>query len=251
MQRICLDLLEQLTARTIVKPYHQIPIQDCGERLIPIPANSLSLRIPHPYVKLGAEYGDRSPYSLRQGVVQALLEAQFSLEKRYIGWKIEIYDAYRPVGVQQYMVNYTFNSLVKELELNEDRLTAQQRQDLWTRVYRLWAAPSLNRQMPPPHSTGGAVDVTIINDLGEALDMGGEIDELSERSHPEYYISDQDGESQQYHFNRQLLNRAMTNAGFIRHPKEWWHFSLGDQMWAWLYNQKHPTDIQPARYGRV
>jgi hypothetical protein len=95
-----------------VKPYHQIPIKDCGERLIAIPTNSLSLEIPHPYIKLGAEYGNKSPYYLRQGVVQALLEAQFLLEKRYPGWKIKVYDAYRPVGVQQYMVNYTFNSLV-------------------------------------------------------------------------------------------------------------------------------------------
>jgi zinc D-Ala-D-Ala dipeptidase len=234
-----------------VKPYHQIPIKDCGERLIAIPTNSLALELPHPYVKLGAEYGNKSPHCLRQGVVQALLEAQFLLEKRYPGWKIKVYDAYRPVGVQQYMVNYTFNSLVKDLELREHQLSAQQRQELWGKVYQLWAAPSLDRTMPPPHSTGAAVDVTIINDLGEALDMGGEIDELSERSHPDYYVSDQDGDSQQYQFNRQLLGRVMTNSGFIRHPQEWWHFSLGDQMWAWLHNQKHPTDIAIARYGRV
>jgi zinc D-Ala-D-Ala dipeptidase len=234
-----------------LKPYHQIPIKDCGERLINIPTNSLLVELPHPYVKLGAEYGNKSPYCLRQGVVRALLEAQFLLEKRYPGWKIKVYDAYRPVGVQQQMVNYTFNSLVKELNLYEHQLSAQQRQDLWSRVYQLWAAPSLDRTMPPPHSTGAAVDVTIVNDLGEPLDMGGEIDELSARSHPDYYISDQDGESQQYQFNRQLLSRIMTNSGFIRHPQEWWHFSLGDQMWAWLHNQQHPTNIAIARYGRV
>ncbi|MEO1670502.1 MAG: M15 family metallopeptidase [Cyanobacteria bacterium J06631_2] len=234
-----------------MKPYHQIPIQDCGERLIQIPTSSLSLELPHPYVKLGAEYGNKSPYCLRQGVVQALLEAQFLVEKRYPGWKIKVYDAYRPVGVQQYMVNHTFNSLVKELDLREHQLSAQQRQELWSKVYRLWAAPSLDRKMPPPHSTGAAVDVTIVNDLGEALDMGGEIDELSERSHPEYYISDRDGDSQQYQFNRQLLYRVMTNSGFRQHPQEWWHFSLGDQMWAWLHNQEHPTDIAISRYGRV
>ena len=234
-----------------MKPYHQIPIKDCGEPLSPIPLDSFSIELPHPYVKLGAEYGDKSPYCLRQGVVQALLEAQFLIEKRHPHWKIRIYDAYRPVGVQQYMVNYTFNSLVKNLELQEEQLSAQQRQDLWNRVYRLWAAPSLDKNMPPPHSTGGAVDVTIINEQGTMLDMGGDIDELSERSHPDYYLSDQDGDNQQYHFNRQLLNRVMTNAGFCRHPGEWWHFSLGDQMWAWQHNQNNPHDIAIARYGRV
>lgn len=234
-----------------MKPYHQIPIKDCGEQLIPIPLDTFDLELPHPYVKLGAEYGTKSPYCLRQGVVQALLEAQFLIEKRYPQWKIRIYDAYRPVGVQQYMVNYTFNSLVKSMSLHEELLSAQQRQNLWNRVYKIWAAPSLNKNMPPPHSTGGAVDVTIVNEQGEILDMGGEIDELSERSHPDYYLSDQDGDSQQYHFNRQLLNRAMTNAGFYRHPGEWWHFSLGDQMWAWQHNQNEPSAKAIARYGRV
>jgi len=149
------------------------------------------------------------------------------------------------------MVNYSYNSLVKNLELQEEQLSAQQRQDLWNRVYRIWAAPSLDQKMPPPHSTGGAVDVTIVNQQGVKLDMGGEIDELSERSHPDYYLSDQDGDNQQYHFNRQLLNRAMTNAGFYQHPGEWWHFSLGDQMWAWQHNQNNPTAQAIARYGRV
>lgn len=234
-----------------MKPYYQIQIKDCGERLIAIPLDSFSVELPHPYVKLGAEYGAKSPYCLRQGVVEALLQAQFLIEKRYPQWKIQIYDAYRPVGVQQFMVNYTFNSLVKDLELQEEQLSAQQRQDLWNRVYRLWAAPSLDHKMPPPHSTGAAVDVTIVNEQGERLNMGGEFDELSERSHPDYYVSDQDGDSQQYHFNRQLLYRAMTNAGFCRHPEEWWHFSLGDQMWAWQHNQHHPSAKAIARYGRV
>jgi zinc D-Ala-D-Ala dipeptidase len=234
-----------------VKPYHQISIQECNEPLIAIPLGRFAVELPHPYVKLGAEYGDKSPYCLRQGVVKALLEAQFLLEKRHHQWKIKIYDAYRPVGVQQFMVNYTYNSLVKSLNLNEEQLSAQQQQDLWGRVYELWAAPSLDKKIPPPHSTGAAVDVTIVDDQGKVLDMGGEIDELSERSQPNYYWSDRDGENQQYHFHRQLLHRIMTKSGFCRHPGEWWHFSLGDQMWAWLHNQANPTANAVARYGRV
>ncbi|MDJ0572508.1 MAG: M15 family metallopeptidase [Pleurocapsa sp. MO_192.B19] len=234
-----------------MKPYHQIKIEECGEPLVAIPLSNFAIELPHPYVKLGAEYGEKSPYCLRQGVIQALLEAQFLLEKRQPKWKIKIYDAYRPVGVQQFMVNYTFNSLVKNLNLKEQQLSAQQRQDLWGKVYQLWAAPSIDKQMPPPHSTGAAVDVTIVDQDGLTLNMGGEIDELSERSQPNYYLSDRDGDRQQYHFHRQLLNRVMTNAGFCRHPGEWWHFSLGDQMWAWLRNQNNPTETVIARYGRV
>ena len=234
-----------------MRPYHQIPIEDCGEPLIAIPIKNFALELPHPYVSLGAEYGDKSPYCLRQGVVQALLEAQFLLEKRYPHWKIKVYDAYRPVSVQQFMVNYTYNSLLKSHNLQEQQLSPQQRQEFWNQVYQLWAAPSLDKTMPPPHSTGAAVDVTIIDAEENSLDMGGNIDELSERSHPDYYISDRDGDNQHYQFNRQLLNRVMTNAGFCRHPGEWWHFSFGDQMWAWLHNQDRPTNKAIARYGRV
>ena len=234
-----------------MKPYHQVPIQECNEPLIAIPLNNFAIELPHPYVKLGAEYGNNSPYCLRQGVVQALLEAQFLLEKRFPDWKIKIYDAYRPVGVQQFMVNHTYNSLLKELNLREQQLSAQKRQDLWGQVYSLWAPPSLDQKMPPPHSTGAAVDVTIANERDENLSMGGEIDELHKRSHPDYYVSDQDGDNQQYQFNRQLLNRIMTNAGFCRHPGEWWHFSLGDQMWAWTHNLQNGQGQLAARYGRV
>jgi len=234
-----------------VKPYHQVPIQDCNEPLIAIPLNNFAVELPHPYVKLGANYGDNSPYCLRKGVVQALLEAQFLLEKRFPDWKIKIYDAYRPVGVQQFMVNHTYNCLLKELNLREQQLSAQKRQDLWSQVYSIWAAPSLDQKMPPPHSTGAAVDVTIANERDENLNMGGDIDELNQRSHPDYYVSGEDGDNQQYQFNRQLLNRVMTNAGFYRHPGEWWHFSLGDQMWAWTHNQNNANSQVAARYGRV
>jgi D-alanyl-D-alanine dipeptidase len=43
----------------------------------------------------------------------------------------------------------------------------------------------------------------------------------------------------------------MESAGFLRHPGEWWHFSLGDQLWAWLYNQRNPESSMIARYGRI
>jgi D-alanyl-D-alanine dipeptidase len=43
----------------------------------------------------------------------------------------------------------------------------------------------------------------------------------------------------------------MVNAGFQPHPNEWWHFCLGDQMWAWLVNQQDPAKGARARYGTV
>jgi D-alanyl-D-alanine dipeptidase len=37
----------------------------------------------------------------------------------------------------------------------------------------------------------------------------------------------------------------MAAAGFARHPNEWWHFSLGDQLWAWSQGEAQ------AIYGRL
>ncbi|MGV2832106.1 M15 family metallopeptidase [Myxosarcina sp. GI1(2024)] len=234
-----------------MKPELQIPIQECGEPLIPIPLKYFAVESPHPYQKLGAQYGNKSPYYLRQGVVAALLQAQSLLTKEHPRWQLKIFDAYRPLAVQQFMVDYTFNTLIAQCELNPSELSPQQCQDLWDRVYQLWAVPSDDPATPPPHSTGSAIDLTIVDEMGNDLNMGGEIDELSERSHPDYYAGDRHTESEQYQLHRQLLNKVMSEAGFCRHPREWWHFSLGDRMWAWLNQRENSAFTAIARYGRV
>ena len=230
-----------------MRPYYQIPIIECGEPLVKIPLELFAVESPHPYQKLGANYGGHSPYYLRQSVVENLIQAQNNLQLLCPNWYIQIFDAYRPVAVQQFMVDYSFGEALRERGLTEKELSPQQREDVWKLVYEIWAVPSLDMKTPPPHSTGAAVDITLINDLGEVVDMGSPIDEMSDRSHPEYYTHSH----QEYDANRQLLRDIMLKAGFQRNPREWWHFSFGDQMWAWLYNQSHPENMMTARYGRL
>ncbi len=233
------------------KPYSQIPIQDCDEPLVAISLEKFAVLQPHPYEKLGANYDGKSPYCLRQGVLNALLEAQNYLQQTQPRWKMQIFDAYRPIAVQQFMVDYTFASLLAEQSLSREALSIEQSEAIYQKVYHIWAIPSRDRATPPPHSTGAAVDLTLVDETGNPLDMGGEIDELSARSHPDYYADRSDSQSQQYHARRQLLDEMMQKAGFYRHPGEWWHFSWGDQMWAWQYNLDHPHQQAIARYGRV
>ncbi len=231
-----------------MKPYQQIPILECGEPLVPIPLELFAVESPHPYAKVGAPYGERSPYYLRESVVKSLVAAQNHLQQRYPDWRIQIFDAYRPVEVQQFMVDYTFSETARSQQLNPDNLTEQQRSEILEQVYQIWAVPSFDLATPPPHSTGAAVDVTLVDERGNAVDMGSPIDEMSARSHPDYYAN---STNQQYHTNRQLLKDIMLAANFKRHPHEWWHFSQGDQLWAHLMNQAHPTNPIEARYGRV
>lgn len=234
-----------------MKPYQQVQIQECGEPLVPIPLAMFAVELPHPYQQLGAPYQGRSPYYLRQSVLDSLLQAQEQLQLKYPHWCIKIFDAYRPIVVQQFMVDYTFNQVIADLGLIRDSLSEVQCQEIWQQVYQLWAVPSLDLNTPPPHSTGAAIDITLVDSYGKTADMGSPIDELSARSHPDYFASSINPIEQQYHFHRQLLRDVMYSAGFTRHPVEWWHFSLGDQMWAWLKNQENPNCNSVACYGRV
>ncbi|MCS6812879.1 MAG: D-alanyl-D-alanine dipeptidase [Cyanobacteria bacterium] len=233
-----------------MKPYQQIRILECGEPLVAIPTYQFAVETPHPYEKLGAPYGDRSPYHLRQGVLDRLVSAQARLQQRYPGWLIQIFDAYRPIAVQQFMVNYAFNQLLADRQLTLSSLSDAQQQALWEEVYQFWALPSHDPATPPPHSTGAAIDVTLVDATGQPVDMGGAIDEISPCSHPDYYTHSTDPQQQTYHHHRQLLHQIMAEAGFCRHPNEWWHFSYGDQLWAWQQQQQSQT-LVTARYGAV
>jgi zinc D-Ala-D-Ala dipeptidase len=234
-----------------MKPYQTIPIQECGESLVSIPIEKFAIESPHPYEKLGANYNRRSPYYLRQTVLNALIEAQNCLQKRHQGWKIKIFDAYRPLEVQKFMVDYTFAELLKKRALKKENLLDSQRQKLLEEVYQIWAVPNHNPATPPPHSTGAAIDITLVDEQNATLDMGGEIDELSARSHPHYYANSTIELEQEYHARRQLLYEVMREVGFTRHQGEWWHFSLGDQMWVWQKKQENLNDLLYARYGRI
>lgn len=234
-----------------MRPYHQIPIFECGEPIIAIPLELFAVESPHPYEKLGAPYGDRSPYYLRQSVIENLIQAQNYLQLLHPNWRIQIFDAYRPIAVQQFMVDYSFAQAVQHRGLTDVELSPNQRQEIWEAVYEIWALPSLDEKTPPPHSTGAAVDVTLVDDAGQIVNMGSPIDEMSERSHPDYYANSDRPKAQKYHAHRQLLQDVMLKAGFQRNPREWWHFSIGDQMWAWLNNQSNPANPVTARYGRL
>jgi D-alanyl-D-alanine dipeptidase len=233
------------------KLYQSIPIAECGEPLAAIDSN-LSTSIitidPHPYMSLGAPYGDRSPFWVRQGILEKLQKSQVYLQTIRPDWKIAIFDAYRPIPVQQFMVDYSFMQLAESKGLEINSLSEEQKDALMEEVMKFWAMPSHDPKMPPPHSTGAAIDVTLYEHSPEGMipvEMGSPIDEISDRSLPNYFTSFRNAQAVEFHRNRDLLNQVMTHSGLVRHPNEWWHFSYGDQLWAWISNE------QLAIYGGV
>lgn len=70
------------------------------------------------------------------------------------------------------MVEYTFNSICKEREINVDILGEEEKEKIYQEVFKIWAIPSDNPLTPPPHSTGGAIDLTIMDENKQSIPMG-------------------------------------------------------------------------------
>jgi D-alanyl-D-alanine dipeptidase len=83
-----------------------------------------------------------------------------------------------------------------------------------------------------PHCTGGAVDLTLADlTTHSELDMGGAVNAHrtgDERSCP----FSAPGLRPAARARRRTLAAAMTSAGFVNYPTEWWHWSFGDRYWA-------------------
>jgi zinc D-Ala-D-Ala dipeptidase len=89
-----------------MRPWSPIPIRDCAEPLLPLPAELHRIE-PHPYAAVGAPYGpDACPFRLRQGVIERLLAAQYQLQIEQPGWRLAVFDAWRPLAVQRFMVAF-------------------------------------------------------------------------------------------------------------------------------------------------
>jgi D-alanyl-D-alanine dipeptidase len=82
-----------------------------------------------------------------------------------------------------------------------------------------------------PHVAGAAVDLTLVDVDGVELDMGTVIDATPEQSDGACYF-DARQISGVARGNRTILAHALSGAGLVNYPTEWWHWSYGDRYWA-------------------
>lgn len=90
----------------------------------------------------------------------------------------------------------------------------------------LWAvAPNPDYIADPKkgsnHTRGVAIDLTLVGADGQALDMGTPVDTMSAASHHFHA-----GHAAAVQVNRMRLLTVMLEAGFVHHPREWWHYQL-------------------------
>jgi len=157
------------------------------------------------------------------------------------GLRLYLFDAWRPRAVQTYFHDVWMPQELRARNpgMDEDAIRAE--------TGRYWAAPTVDANSPAPHSTGGAVDLTVVWEDGEPLHMGGLFDDPTAISHTDRleraYDDTGSYSMEEARASRRLIYWVMTEAGFANHPDEWWHYSWGDQMWAKL------TGAPAAHYG--
>ena len=80
------------------------------------------------------------------------------------------------------------------------------------------------------HSRGSTIDLTLADENGKLIDMGGIFDFMDERSHhgcPE--VTKEQAE------NRELLRSIMLGCGLTDYKNEWWHYRLKNEPYPDTY----------------
>ena len=143
-----------------------------------------------------------------------------SNEMNAMGYRLKVFDAYRPATAVKHFVLWSIDDL--DLRMKPFFYPDLDKEELFKRGYI--ASQS-------SHSRGSTVDLTLLDmSTGKEVDMGGPFDFFSELSHPDY----RDITDEQYE-NRMFLRNAMLRNGFEPIDCEWWHFTLGNEPYPNTY----------------
>jgi len=227
-----------------LKIWNKIPIKENGDKLIAIPS-FLNFLDTHPYFHLGAPYKDKtSIWKLREEVVNRLIKVNDYLISKS-SFNLLIYDSWRPLEVQEFMFKRACLLECEKSDIDISFENIKSYPSILKKVEKFWAYPSYDTRCPPPHSTGGALDVCLSDKGGNLVEMGSKVDQMDETSNPDFYKKIKNKEAIIWNSRRNLLKQIMNKFGFAQHPNEWWHFSYGDQLWAWKNKKAN------ALYGKI
>ena len=157
-------------------------------------------------------YGDLREAYLHPKAATALVKAQRRLKQLRPDLSLKVYDAARPMHIQQKMWDAVKNTS-KDIYVSN---------------------PAHGGGM---HNYGLAVDITLCDAKGDTLDMGTKIDYMGRAAHidAEQQLVASHKISRQALRNRQLLREVMRYAGYRALRTEWWHFNLVSRATAKKY----------------
>ena len=137
-----------------------------------------------------------------------------------LGYRLKIYDAYRPQCAVDHFVRWA-----------EDVADTTMRRYFYPDVdkSRLFELDYIMAKSG--HTRGSTVDLTLFDMTTEKeVDMGGTFDWFGTESHPDYH-----GITDEQFANRMILRDAMLRHGFKPLDSEWWHFTLKDEPYPDTY----------------
>ena len=165
--------------------------------------------------------------------------------------EVYVLDAYRPLATQVGLWSFFWNQSADAMPGATD---AQRR------AYVLRYVSDPTRFQPrdpttwPVHATGGAVDLTLRSlETGALLQMGAAFDDMQEASRSDALeralLKHEINGDHAALRNRRLLHWAMSEAGFVNYPFEYWHFDWGDQMFVHHLAKSGKDTTKKAWYG--
>ena len=149
-----------------------------------------------------------------------------------MGYRLKIYDAYRPQQAVDHFVRWSKDT--KDTKMKE------------------YFYPDLTKDVLFPlqyicersgHTRGSTVDLTLFDmQTKKEVDMGGTFDWFGPESHPDFGGNPETGVYQpnakltaEQFTNRMILRQAMLRHGFKPMPTEWWHFTLKNEPYPNTY----------------
>ena len=156
---------------------------------------------------------------------------------RALGYRLKIYDAYRPQRAVDHFVRWAA--------------------DVPDTLMKAYFYPDLDKSVlfqqeyimeKSGHTRGSTVDLTLFDMATEKeLDMGGTFDWFGPESHPDFCGDPDSGLynpapspagrliTEEQFRNRLILRRAMLSHGFKPLDSEWWHFTLSQEPFPETY----------------
>jgi D-alanyl-D-alanine dipeptidase len=172
------------------------------------------------------------------------MKAQTLLPK---GIQIIFEEGHRPIAVQKKI----FNDYYQQVKLKNPNFTDEQ---LKQECYKYVADP----EGTPPHSTGGAIDISLADENGNEIDMGSSSDDTPDNNGDRNYTFSENITAEGKR-NRKILIDIMEELDFVNYPTEWWHWSYGDQYWAFvkktnaiygtIENPEYPPDLSASYFS--
>ena len=142
------------------------------------------------------------------------------------GYRLKIYDAYRPQCAVDHFVRWGKD--LADTLMRPCFYPNEEKAYLFERGYIAETSG---------HTRGSTIDLTLFDmATGKELDMGGVHDWFGIESHPDYGGNPDTGEfkggvqiTEEQFRNRMILRTAMLRHGFKPYDCEWWHFTLADE----------------------